>query len=237
MAGRRAGITVASRRNLPPLVQFLNGRSRDDPEVQDVTEFDAPRRQIYHQGFWDGACFLYAIANAYKALTRSKVTRQKWDRAVGLIPNPLDFLGGVGATALSYDEAVALIEAVLGAFSDPGESVKVHQLSRTASMAEIGNEISPLAVVLFAFSGPTEVHHPESHIVCGVTTTAEPALLHVACSAAFSSRHLRDGEYFERFHPSVGRYSNDSIRVDSQVQVAPNWRWRLTLASPAPEGV
>jgi hypothetical protein len=199
-----------------------------------VTEFDTPRRHIFHQGLWDGTCFLYAIANAYKALTRNKVTRQKWDRAAPLIPNPLDFLGGVGATALSNDDATSLIEDFLEAFSEPGERVEIDRLSRTASTADIGDEISPVAVVLFGFSGPTEVHHPKSHIVCGVSTSAEPALLHLACSAAMSSRLLRDGDYFERFHPSVGRYSNDSIRVDGEVRIAPDWRWRLTLAPPGP---
>ena len=199
--------------------------------MQAMTESTGPRRQIYHQGFWDGACFLYAIANAYKALTGSKVTREKWDRGLERVPNPLVFLTGVGATRLSYEDAVRLIDAMLDAFSDPDESFKIDQLSRTATIADICREVSLDAVVLFAFGGPTEVHHPESHIACAVATSTEPALLHIACSAAFSGRHLRDGEYIERFHPSVGRFSNDSIAVDSPVQIAPNWRWRLTLAS------
>jgi hypothetical protein len=200
-----------------------------------MTKSDAQRRQIYHQGCWDGACFLYSIANAYKALTGSKVTREKWDRALEHVPNPLGFLGGIGATRLSYEEAVGLIEAMLDAFSDPDERFKIDQLDHTATTADICREISLDAVVLFAFAGPTEVHHPRHHIACGVATSAEPAVLHIACSAAFSSRHLRDGEYFERFHPSVGRYSNDSIAIDSPVQVGPNWRWRITLTSPATE--
>src|SRR5437667_9270312 len=129
-----------------------------------MTKSDAPRRQIYHQGLWDGACFLYAIANAYKALTGSEVTREKWDRALERVPNPLGFLGGVGATRLPYEEAVGLIEAMLDAFSDPGERFEIDQLSRTATTAEICREVSLDAVVLFAFGGPTEVHHPESHI-------------------------------------------------------------------------
>ena len=195
-----------------------------------MTELDAPRRQIYHQGFWDGACFLYAVANAYKALTGRKVTREKWDRAVRRVPDPLRFLTGIGATTLSYEDAAGLIEAILDALSEPDERVTIERLSRTATTADLCREVSPDAVLLFAFSGPTPVHHPESHVVCSVATSAEPAVLHIACSASFSSRHLRDGQYVEQFHPSVGRYSNDTIAVDSPVEIAPNWRWRLTLA-------
>lgn len=60
---------------------------------------------------------------------------------------------------------------------------------------------------------------------------ASPAALHLACSAAFSSWYLRFGSCFER-HPHVGRWSNDSIRGDDDVVIAPNCRWRVRLAEP-----
>ena len=182
--------------------------------------------------FWDGACFLYAIANAYKALTGNKVEREKWDRGLRCVPRPIDLLSGVGATSLSYDEAVALLEGVLGAFSEADESFDVVQIGAEATTAEIAEEVSGDAVVLFAFSGPTEVHVPESHIVCGVA--AEANALHVSCSAAFSSRHLRDGDYVETYHQSDGRYSNDVIAIGGPVRIAPRWRWRVALIRTAP---
>jgi hypothetical protein len=197
-----------------------------------VTVSDIPRRQIYHQGFWDGACFLYAIANAYKALTGNKVEREKWDRGVRYVPRPLDLLSGVGATSLSYDEAVALVEGMLGTFSEPDESFEVVQLDNQATTAGIADQIAADSVVLFAFGGPTEVHEPENHIVCGVASDANA--LHLSCSAAFSSRHLRDGDYVETYHPSVGRYSNDVIAIGGPVRVAPRWRWRVVLTRSAP---
>ncbi|HVE91330.1 MAG TPA: hypothetical protein VNE62_03370 [Actinomycetota bacterium] len=196
-----------------------------------MTEFDAAGRQIYHQGFLDGSCFLYSLANAYKALTGSKVTREKWDLAIQHVPEPANFLRDVGATGLSYQDAVALIEAMLDGFSEPGERFEIHQLSASAGIGDLCREISPGSVVNFAFSGKTEVHHPRNHVVCAVAASLDPPVLHLACSAAFSSRHLQDGSYEERCHPLLGRYSNDSIALDSPVEIAPNWRWRLTLVS------
>lgn len=200
-----------------------------------MTDLGVPQRQIYHQGFLDGTCFPYSLANAYKALTGSKVTQEKWDRAIRYVPEPANFLGSVGATTLSYEEAVALIQAMLAALSDPAERFEICQLSASAGVADLCREISPDSVVHFAFGGPTEVHHPQNHVVCGVAASTDPVVLHIACSAAFSSRHLRDGTYEERFHPSLGRYSNDSIAADAPVEIAPNWRWRLTLVSRGEE--
>lgn len=86
-----------------------------DPASRD---FDpASPSQIYHQGFFDGACFLYAQANAYKALTGKKVGREQWDRALALLPEPSRFLGAPGAQGLPYDEAVRHIHELLTAFS------------------------------------------------------------------------------------------------------------------------
>jgi hypothetical protein len=166
-------------------------------------------------------------------LTGSKVTREQWDRAIRYVPEPANFFGSVGATGMSYEEAIALIKAMLGGFSDAGERFEIHQLSASAGVADLCREISQDSVVHFAFSGRTEVHHPRNHVACGVAASVDPAMLHIACSAAFSSRHLRDGTYEERFHPLVGRYSNDSIAADSAVEIAPNWRWRLVLVSRA----
>jgi hypothetical protein len=56
---------------------------------------------VYFQGLLDDACFLYALANAYKALTFKRATREHWDRAISRLPDPAVFLGGPGATELS----------------------------------------------------------------------------------------------------------------------------------------
>jgi hypothetical protein len=186
------------------------------------------RMQIYFQGFLDSACFLYAPANAYKALTGKRVTREHWNAAVSGLPDPARFLGGPGATELGHDEAVRLIRDILGAFSDPGETFTLDKLSPAAGISDFCRAISSDSVVVFAYGGATEFQHPANHIVCGVATSDDLAQLHLACSAAFSSRHLQYGEYFERHHAHLGRWSNDSICVGGDAVIAPNFRWRIT---------
>jgi len=154
------------------------------------------RLQIYFQAPLDSACFLYAQANAYKALTGKRVTREHWNRAISRLPDPAAFLGGAGATELSYDEAVRLIGGILEAFSDPGERFTLDKLSPSAGIAAICSAISSDSVVVFAYGGPTEFQHPASHVVCGVASGDDPAALHLACSAAFLDRHMKYGEYF-----------------------------------------
>jgi hypothetical protein len=189
--------------------------------------------QVYFQGFLDDACFLYAHANAYKALTGKRVTREHWNRAVSGLPEPAAFLGGPGATQLSYDEAVRHIEGILDAFSDPGETFRLDKLSPSAGVVDLCGAVSSDGVVVFGYGGHTEFLNPETHVVCGVAVSdGPPAVLHLACSAAFSSRYLRFGKYFERHHPHLGRWSNDSIQVDNDVVIAPNFRWRITFAEP-----
>lgn len=186
--------------------------------------------QIYFQGFLDTGCFLYAQANAYKALTGKRITRDHWNRAIALLPTPTLFLGGPGATEFTYEEAVDLIGRTLEAFSDPGETFIIDKLSSSAGVAELCGELSPTSVVVFAYRGPTEFQNPATHVVCGVAATDQPEqTLHLACSAAFSARYLSSGDYFERHHPNVGRWSNDSISVVDKVVIAPDFRWRITL--------
>jgi hypothetical protein len=191
------------------------------------------RLQIYFQAPLDSACFLYAQANAYKALTGKRVTREHWNRAISRLPDPAAFLGGPGATELSSDEAVNLIGETLGAFSDPGEVFTLDQLSASAGIADFCEAVSADSVIVFAFGGPTEFQHPSSHVVCGVAASDDPAALHLACSAAFLDRHVKTGEYFERHHSELCRWSNDSIPIDNQVVIAPNFRWSVTLAERA----
>lgn len=189
------------------------------------------RMQVYFQGILDGACFLYSQANAYKALTGKRVTKEHWNRAVSRLPEPAEFLGGSGAKQLSYDEAVRHIEGILDAFSDPGETFRIDQLNPSDGVAGLCDAVSSDSVVVFAYGGHTEFQNSASHMVCGVAVSDDPPVtLHLACSSAFWSRYLKFGDYFERHHPDLGRWSNDSVQADADVVVAPNFRWRVALA-------
>ena len=201
-------------------------------EVSPRSVDPSARMQIYFQGILDGACFLYAPANAYKALTGKRVPREIWNQAITRVPDPAAFLGGPGATELHHDEAQRLLEAVLQELSDPDETFTIDQVPPGAGIVDLCAEVSTASVVLFAYGGPTEFQHPAAHIVCGVATTAGPTTLHLACSTAFWGRYLETGEHTERHHPDLGRWSNDSISADHPVTIAPNFRWRITLSSP-----
>lgn len=199
-------------------------------EIHDgFVEVHPPGFEIYSQGIRDGACLLYATANAYKALTGNKVTRDKWNAAVSHLADPGTFLGGVGATHLEFEDVVAVIEGMLGALAEPGEHFILDQLPASADIAELCDAISERSVVLFAYRGKTEFLEVNDHIVCGVAAGDDAGTLHVACSAALWMRHVDHPHYFERRHSQLNRYSNDSISAVRPVIVAPNWRWRLTL--------
>ena len=194
-------------------------------------EVHPPGFEIYSQGLRDGACLLYATANAYKALTGNKVNRDKWNGGVEQLADPATFLSGVGATHLTYEEVVAAIEGMLAAFAEPGEQFTLDQLPASAALPDVCDAISEHSVVLLAYRGRTEFLDVDDHIVCGVAASDAGSTLHVACSAALWMRHVDQPAYFERHHRRLNRYSNDSISAQRPVVLAPNWRWRLTLDS------
>ena len=161
-----------------------------------MSELVAPRRQIYHQGFWDGACFVYAVANAYKALSGARVTRDKWDQVIRRLPDPVRFLTGIGATTLSYEDAVDLVGIMLDAFAEPGERIGNDQLRPGATTAELVERSTRCSSVVHVVDRPRCTG--ESHRVWR-RRSADPAALHIACSLILSS-HLHDGRYEEQFH-------------------------------------
>jgi hypothetical protein len=59
------------------------------------------KRKIYSQGEFDGACFLYSVANAIRAVTGKGISRADWQRAVSGMPfETTEFLDGFGTGKL-----------------------------------------------------------------------------------------------------------------------------------------
>jgi hypothetical protein len=57
--------------------------------------------KIYSQGELDGACFLYSIANAIRAVTGRAISQKDWRRAVESLPfRTNEFLSGYGTGVL-----------------------------------------------------------------------------------------------------------------------------------------
>jgi hypothetical protein len=184
--------------------------------------------QVYFQGALDGACFLYAVANAYKALATKKVSTTRWHAAVAHAPDPAGFLGATGATQLGHSEAQRLMESLLGEFADPWERFSIERLPSNAGVVEFCDSVSERSVVIFGYGGQTEFQNPANHIVWGVAVGTEPLSLLLACSTAFWARFLTTGQYSERHDAGSRRWSNDSITADAAVRIAPNFRWRIT---------
>lgn len=53
-------------------------------------------QNIYHQGVFDGACFLYSIVNGYSALMRKPIDQTMWDEAMKWIPFCSDYISETG---------------------------------------------------------------------------------------------------------------------------------------------
>jgi hypothetical protein len=116
----RDALTAGSRRAVPELIATVHRRSLGGTmtegmsasrsnETEDRAIDPSLHGQVYFQGALDGACFLYAVANAYKALATKKVSTTRWHAAVAHAPDPAGFLGATGATQLGHSEAQRLM--------------------------------------------------------------------------------------------------------------------------------
>ena len=60
-------------------------------------------QDIYHQGVFDGACFLYSIVNGYSALMKKPINQEKWDEAIKWIPFSSDYISEIGTQRTDDD--------------------------------------------------------------------------------------------------------------------------------------
>jgi len=143
------------------------------------------KRQLLFQGERDGACFLYAIANAFICLTNKQPKQRVWDKAINQFPKDYraDFLRGlVGTDRLFENEDVLreLIERVLNCFANSTTNnfaIKYHKDITTK--ADVGQLIGEKSVVLFCYE--------DEHWVIGTAydKKTKPSVLYIACSAQF----------------------------------------------------
>lgn len=171
-------------------------------------------KHIFSQGDYDGACFLYSLANAYFALTGQRPSCGAWDNGIRAIKHGHDFLGGcIGTTEhfSAHPQTVpAAVAIMLTSFNDAGAVVQwkhlpaVHELSQLSALVGLGS------VVIFRYQGETALVDPVDHWVCGVAVTTRPFRLHLACSYRRAQDDWRPGgHYRERHHHGMERYSNN----------------------------
>jgi len=152
----------------------------------------------------DGACFLYAIANAFICLTNERPEETEWDNAIDQIPEDYqaDFLkGGVGTENCDEDEIdlQELIEKVLESFSKSTKTefeIKHHK--KKTRKADVGKLIGEKSVALFCYL--------KDHWVVGTAydKKTKPPVLYIACSAQLAE----EGNSSETCDPILRRPCN-----------------------------
>ncbi|MBU1230273.1 MAG: hypothetical protein KKA55_08195 [Proteobacteria bacterium] len=173
-----------------------------------------PLRNIYAQGDFDGACFLYSTVNAYVALQRETPDFEAICKAVAQVDHPGDFLNGTVGTTGSYDNNYALLEKNIRAIlANLGNAeFLVQRIAGQSSPQRMEELVGPNSVAIVRYTGSSDNSSDMDHWVCVVECDRGDAGMHVACSVRLHK--ALDGlgcAYAERFHEGYGRWSNDIL--------------------------
>jgi len=190
------------------------------------------RRRIHTQGDFDGACFLYAIANAYTALTGRRPELEAWDEGIRAIPHALDFLQGCVGTTQHHEKDADLlcntVTAMLAAFSGKGASPSVEFCPHVSDLASVAQLVGQRSVVVFNYKGETRHVRAGDHWVCAVAVDGDPLTVHVACSIRRSDDgRFNDREYVETHHRDADRYSNDCIAEEHMTEIVAGTAFKI----------
>lgn len=189
-------------------------------------------RHIFSQGDYDGACFLYAVANAYAAVTGQRPPCDAWDQGIRALKHAHDFLGGcIGTTehfsATPHDIPTA-VSIMLKAFNNLGPRVQWAHLPALDTLEQLASYVDERAVVIFHYQGKTAQIDAIDHWVCAVASTMKPLALHLACSYrkvdADWHGHRR---YRERYHKQVKRYSNNWLGLHHECRIVAGSVFRI----------
>ena len=172
-------------------------------------------RHIFTQGDYDGACFLYALANSYKTITGKTPSCKAWDKGVRFLKHADDFLGCCIGTTEHFSAGSQILRAVaimLDSFGSDGPVVRWKHLPEVKELTEIASFIDRQGVVLFRYNGKTAHVGDIDHWVCGVSSTQKPFRLHLACSyRRVQDDRTQDKRYREHYHRALARYSNNWV--------------------------
>lgn len=161
------------------------------------------KRRLLSQGEMDGACFLYAIANAFICLTNNRFEQPEWDNAIDQIPEDYqaDFLKGVGTGNCLEDEIDLreVIKKVLKSFAKPTKTkFEVRHHKKITAKVDVGKVINEKSVALFCYD--------VEHWVVGTAydKQSKPPVLYLACSAQL----IEEGNSNETCDPVFKRPCN-----------------------------
>lgn len=190
--------------------------------------------KIIAQGFLDGACYLYSIINAYKALVfpdmdieafydmehKNESGLRKWETLIRVSSGTTEMLAGVGFfyyfTRFKNTNAFSAFEAQCNHFTrlafallaDDDHQFTVSGLDLTAChTADFRNSVVILPVIkkIPSLAG----NEIDNHWICITGRGADT--FQIACS--YSIHCLPGGQYFERLDAQANRYYNNLIRV------------------------
>lgn len=181
-------------------------------------------KHIFSQGDYDGACFLYALANAYSAVTGKRPPCGAWDEGIRSLTYAHDFLGGCIGTTEHFSSdpqnIPAAVAIMLTSFNSTGPSVRWAHLPLVHEASQLAPHVDRRGVVIFRYQGETAHVAQIDHWVCGVAVTAKPLKLHLACSYRKTQEDWRPGgRYQERYHQEVKRYSNNWLDHHHDCQI------------------
>ncbi len=180
----------------------------------------SPRRTIHTQGDLDGACFLYAIANALTALTGNSPDLKAWGSCVRELPHVVNFIDGSVGTNGFYETApgalVSAAERLLASASST--EFLVESDGEAQSLEVVAKMIGERSVAVLRYLGSSRRAKDVDHWVCAVAGADPPLRLHVACSIRWSDVYRFTDEEYEEEEVSFGRRSNDTL-VEPQCKV------------------
>lgn len=165
--------------------------------------------KIYSQGNLDGACFLYAIANSYKALSGKQVSPTAWSKALNWVCYIEDFMDRRIGTE-RYNDNTALFELVITNMLNELSSFEVKHV-KCSNLESIKKLISQKSVAMFCYkivnSNGKEI---VNHWTCGVDMSKDPLGIHVACSDCEAVPKRSDK--FNRWYNEIIT-SNDTLTI------------------------
>lgn len=137
-----------------------------------------PERKLLSQGELDGACFIYAIANAFICLTGKKPTQSNWDKAIDILPFKEDFLKGKIGTERYYENKINMTEVISNVVEQFSKYTKfkfrVLPHDRMNQKKELCKLIKHNSLVLFCID--------QEHWVIGSSFDKEDGILYISCS-------------------------------------------------------
>ncbi len=184
-----------------------------------------PLRTIHTQGDLDGACFLYATANAYTALTGRSPSLARWSRALRQIPHTLDFLDPCAGTTRHYEGRPDLLadtlQTLLRELAGDGPAPSFTWHGEVTDVAGLTPLIDRDAVVLFRYTGSVHFGRDLDHWVCGVAEDpADAGRVYAACSTRYADvLQGSPGPYQELHHPRYNRRSNEIVADDHDAHI------------------